>query len=215
MKMGDIYKTKNSGDLVVLAYSSHCNVDIEFIDTGFKATVTADNIRRGLVKDKMRPIKYGLGFIGCGDHKSSDRYGKHTKAYACWTAIFQRCYEINRSYNNIRYEDCFVSKEWHNFQNFAEWYAKNYPKDSGDYQIDKDILVDGNRIYSPNFCKFVTRQENCEKAKAKNFIFINPDGETVKIYNLSKFCSKNSLSQSAMSMVSSGLRKHHKKWKSG
>jgi hypothetical protein len=54
-----------------------------------------------------------------------------------------------------------VCNEWHNFQNFAEWFCKNYCDASMDkWQLDKDIIVPGNRVYSPETCCFVPNAVN-------------------------------------------------------
>ena len=58
-----------------------------------------------------------------------------------------------------------VCEEWLNFQNFAEWcYGQKFfdaKDDKGrSYHLDKDILVKGNRVYSPNTCSFVPAEIN-------------------------------------------------------
>ena len=59
------------------------------------------------------------------------------------------------------YKDCEVCEEWHNFQNFAKWYDENYYEVKGEKtQIDKDILIKGNKIYSPDKCLFVPQKIN-------------------------------------------------------
>lgn len=81
------------------------------------------------------------------------------------------------------------------------------------YQLDKDIKYKGNKIYSPNTCKFVTQSQNIIEAHAKHHRFINPQGDIVEIYNMREFCCKNNLNQGAMSAVHLGNRNHHKKWR--
>lgn len=48
---------------------------------------------------------------------------------------------------------------------------------------------------------------------SKNFIVIDPMGNTFKIKNLSKFCRENNLEVKNMSAVAHGISKSHKKWK--
>ena len=47
--------------------------------------------------------------------------------------------------------------EWHNFQVFAKWFDENYKEG---FVLDKDILLKGNKIYSPDTCVFVPREIN-------------------------------------------------------
>ena len=55
------------------------------------------------------------------------------------------------------YKDVTVCEEWHNFQNFAKWFEDNYVEG---FELDKDILVKGNKIYSPETCCFVPKEIN-------------------------------------------------------
>jgi hypothetical protein len=207
-----IYNSINSGEFRVVNYINAKTVDIEFIETGYKATVNSNNIILGRVKDRMHPRLYGVGFIGCGDIKTSDKNGRMTKAYQAWKLMLERCYCKTKQKTNPTYIDCSVDKEWHNFQVFASWHKANYIKG---FSLDKDIKVDGNRIYSKDTCQFTSSQVNNEKAQAKNYKFINPYGELIRIYNLAKFCRENGLHQGHMSQVHASKFDSHKGWIKG
>lgn len=126
--------------------------------------------------------------------------------------MLRRCYSEDNLKRSPTYRGCFVATEWHNFQIFCEWYLNNYPKDGKKYQLDKDILFEGNKEYSPEKCMFVTHRDNAVKAGAKHYIFTSPEGEQVKIYNLSDFCRDNDLDTGCMTRVNSGKRRVHKGW---
>ena len=49
------------------------------------------------------------------------------------------------------YIGCSVCEEWLCFQNFAEFYI-NHPSYGLGYNLDKDLLVKGNKVYSPETC---------------------------------------------------------------
>ena len=54
-----------------------------------------------------------------------------------------------------------VSKIWHSFQNFADWYEKNkYDVGNEKLHIDKDIKYPKNKIYSPYSCMLVPQRIN-------------------------------------------------------
>ena len=78
---------------------------------------------------------------------------------------------------DITYDDCIVCEEWHNFQNFAEWYEENYYEVDGKPTfLDKDILIKGNKIYSPQTCVFVPRLINNLFTKRQNERGLYPIG---------------------------------------
>jgi len=160
ISLDKVYSSNNYGDFVILSYFSAKEVVILFTDTGFTSTVNTKNITSGNVKDKMMPVVYGIGFVGDGIHKPTVNR-KHTKVYSTWKSILQRCYCKDKLKLNPTYLGCTVCDEWHNFQNFAEWYKNNY---IDGHHIDKDIKVEGNRIYSPSTCLFVSQKENNKKA---------------------------------------------------
>lgn len=50
-------------------------------------------------------------------------------------------------------------EEWWNFANFREWYRENIIE-GRKFDLHKDILVQGNNVYSPNTCSLVTHYAN-------------------------------------------------------
>lgn len=89
--------------------------------------------------------KYGVGIL---DKKSV----YNTKCYIVWNSMLARCYSNYRHTINKTYSDCTVCEEWHLYSNFEKWFNKHYKNGQ---QLDKDIMVPGNKIYSPSTCCFV------------------------------------------------------------
>lgn len=85
-------------------------------------------------------------------HKVSHR------AYAAWTGILQRCYSEKFQKDHPTYSGCEVYEGWLYFSNFLPWWRENFNEGC---EIDKDILVPGNKIYSPDTCIYVPRFINC------------------------------------------------------
>jgi len=209
MIVGSIHKANGCGLFKIIEYVNHCDIRIEFIATGYKSTVEAGHIRSGSVKDKLYCSVYGIGFVGLGNAKVSVKNTK-TKVYATWHEMLRRCYDPKYHNKHPTYKDCTVCVEWHNFQVFAEWFNVNY---IDGYELDKDIKVNDNKIYSPKTCMFVSAKNNSIKAKAKHYRFTNPEDQIVDIYNLTEFCRDNNLSDGNMCAVYNGKRKHHKQWR--
>ncbi|CAH1193037.1 HNH endonuclease [Psychrobacter phage D'Alembert] len=57
------------------------------------------------------------------------------------------------------YKDCTVCETWHNFQVFAKW-VKEHKFNLDGYQLDKDLLIKGNKKYSAETCTLVPRAIN-------------------------------------------------------
>jgi len=208
LNISKIYNSKNFGQFKILNYINCKSVEIEFLTTGYKTTTRAYLICNGAINDKLSPTVCGVGFLGDGEHKPVVN-GKHTKTYITWRNMLGRCYSDKVQVKQPTYIGCTVADEWHNFQNFAQWFDENYVEG---YDLDKDIKFEGNKIYSPENCLFVSRKENNIKAQAKHYIFTSPEGQTVNVYNLREFCRENVLNQSAMVQVAKGKLNHHKQW---
>jgi len=99
---------------------------------------------------------WGIGVNNEGKYKSRVN-GKHTIVYNAWCCMLQRCYDNKLHLRNPTYKDCRVCEEWLNFQTFAKWFTENY---KNGYQLDKDLLVKGNKVYSPETCCFVPKEIN-------------------------------------------------------
>lgn len=210
--VGSVFTSLNFGDFEIVEYINFKKVKVRFIDTGFCVETRADQIRLGNVKDKLKPSVCGVGYVGDGEFKVSDG-GKATKAYIHWRGMMQRCYKDSIHINQPTYKGCSVCDEWHNFQNFAKWFYSQERCGESGIQVDKDIVVDGNKVYSPDFCILVSSAENNAKSVAKDYVFLSPDGEVVEVNNLRDFCIKNNLSDAHMNSVHSGKRKSHKGWR--
>lgn len=121
---------------------------------------------------------YNIGYLGQGKYKSREN-GKSTKAYEVWKKMLQRCYDPYYINKYPSYIDCYVCDEWLCFQNFAKWFYKHYYECSGEKMcLDKDILIKGNKIYSPNTCVFVPERINtlfvkCNKTRGEYPIGVN------------------------------------------
>ena len=146
--------------------------------------------------------------MGVGKYRSKIS-GKQTKQYITWKGMIKRCYSAKSQEVHHTYIGCTVCDEWLNFQVFAKWFDDNYI--SG-FHLDKDIKVKGNKVYGPNVCRFVSRLQNNIEAHARRYTVINPEGDNVYIYNMSKFCKENGLDQGSMSAVCSGKLSNHKGW---
>lgn len=66
--------------------------------------------------------------------------------------MLSRCYTRRKGASANTYIDCYVCDEWLIFSNFKKWFDEHYVEG---WHLDKDILVKGNKVYSPETCCFV------------------------------------------------------------
>lgn len=209
MLKGVIHDTK-FGKLKVVEYRGALDVVVEFLETGYKTTSRADTIRNGQTKDKTKPIIFNVGFIGDGEFKSFLNK-KRTVAYEKWYHMLERCYCEKHHARFPTYKDCSVDPEWHNFQNFAGW-LHSHDFDVSLYELDKDGVKQGNRVYSPSTCKLISRAENIEISQSRGCKLLSPEGDVVEVFNLSKFSRENNLNNGSLSNLILGKAKSSKGW---
>lgn len=161
-KIGEKNISNEGYEMKIIEYRNNKDMIVEFQDE-YKANVktTYQHFKNGKVKNPFRPDVYNIGYLGQGKYKSIGKDGKKTKAYKYWHHMLERCYDPYRLNKYPTYIDCYVCDEWLCFQNFAEWFYQNYYEIENErMHLDKDILVKGNKIYSPETCVFVPNRIN-------------------------------------------------------
>jgi hypothetical protein len=152
-RVGEVSYTKYGTKAIIIKYEGKNDVYIQF-DDEYKyvyKTTYSDFLHREIRNPYDKSV-CNMGYIGVGIYKSRIK-GQKTKVYNIWEDMIRRCYSYNKYQT---YKDCIVSDIWLNFQNFAQWYEQNYYEvNNRKMCLDKDILVKGNKIYSPNKCVFV------------------------------------------------------------
>lgn len=79
------------------------------------------------------------------------------KFYRVWSSMLWRCYSKTKDVNSPTYKGVQVCEEWLRFSNFKAWMEK---QDWEGKELDKDLLIEDNKIYSPSTCVFVTHKVN-------------------------------------------------------
>lgn len=162
-RLGQINKNKFGTEMKIIKYNTNHDIWVEFQDE-YKAKVHTEykHFKNGSVKNPYDKEVCGIGYYGQGKYKSREN-NKITDVYRRWKNMLERCYDpyvINKD-SNLTYADCFVCEEWLCFQNFAEWWYKNvYNCNNERMELDKDILIKGNKIYSPETCLIVPQRIN-------------------------------------------------------
>jgi hypothetical protein len=159
-RVGEINTDTNNSKMMIVEYNTRGKILVKFLDDNIIVPTTYTTFQKGTVKNPYFKSVYNIGYFGVGIHKSSNN-NKMNHKYKTWHDMIRRCYDEKRQNTNPSYIDCTVCEEWHNFQNFGEWYDQNYYEVDGErMNLDKDILIKGNRIYSPETCVFVPARIN-------------------------------------------------------
>lgn len=155
IEAGDTFPLNGGGSCTVIEYFSWDKVLIRHNDKyAHEMIVQSSHLRRGGIKNPYQPIVYGVGFVGVGPHAASVKRTL-TREYKVWIGMFQRAYDEKLHKKHPSYKDVSVCEEWHNFQTFAEWMKKQANAHKDGFHLDKDLMILGNRIYSPDACSFV------------------------------------------------------------
>lgn len=180
-RTGEIFQTKEGYSVQLIEYNSAKDCSFKFLidKEVICRNVWFKGIREGTVKNPYHPTVFKKGFIGFGKYNCKGLGGKITKTYNTWNGVLERCYCEKFSKRVSTYKDVTVCEEWHNFQVFAEWFEENYnPEVMQGWQLDKDILLKGNKVYSPDTCCFVPQEINSIFKSSKSYRGEYPIGVT-------------------------------------
>lgn len=149
-------RLNNKGCLMkIIKYNSAHDIVVEFQDK-YKSTAhtSYELFLSGEVRNPYYPSVLGVGIIGnkCQTHNGK----KPTKEYYAWKNMLCRCFDDNEKKRHKEYQDVTCCDEWLLFENFYEWLhsQENFNKwiNENGWDVDKDILFKGNKIYSPETC---------------------------------------------------------------
>lgn len=105
-------------------------------------------------------LVYGVGINDADYSVTTAKEGKRVMCpmYQRWANMLQRCYDPKKHEKQPTYIGCQVDEEWHKFSSFREWLIKQNNWEN--LQIDKDLMIRGNKVYSPDTCLVVDSEVN-------------------------------------------------------
>jgi len=113
-----------------------------------------------------RSFVYGIGVNDWVGNISVG--GKPIKEYNLWASMLQRCFDEKYKQNYPAYKDVTCSKEWLSMTKFIEDVSVMKGFGLSGWELDKDILVKGNKLYSKDNCCFVPTEVNLLLTKRDN-----------------------------------------------
>lgn len=165
-EVGTIHKSNNFGEFEIIEYNNAYNVKIRFFNTGYECTVRTSQIQTGQVRDPYAPTVYGVGITG-SKYPTSVK-GKDLKEYKLWNGMLERSYSPRYHGINPSYEECSVSENFKSYEYFYEWCQEQKGFGNDGWQLDKDLLVKGNKVYSEDTCVFLPNEINTALTHRKN-----------------------------------------------
>ena len=166
--------TTNEGYLVeIIDYLGRKQVLIKFIDNpDCQIWSTIQNLEKGQLKFPYHKSVYNIGYYGEGKYTARVNNIK-TPQYIKWFSMFCRCYDEKYQEKEPSYIGCCVDESFHNFQNFAKWYDEKIYECKYPLELDKDLLYEGNKVYSPSTCCFLPKEiNNALKYKRKDYQYM-------------------------------------------
>lgn len=152
----------------IIEYNNCKDIVVEFQDE-YKAKVHTSYrwFLIGRIKNPYHPSVYNIGKLGIKYPMSIN--GKHIKEYTAWTSMLKRCFVEKFKEKYPTYKNVICCDEWLLYENYYEWLHKqpNFDKwlNEDKWCVDKDILVKGNKVYSPKTCCIVPHNVNILFAK--------------------------------------------------
>jgi hypothetical protein len=116
-----------------------------------------------MVKNNIKKV-HGIG-VNNADYavtRSEKVNGKWKVVWVCpyytaWKNMLERCYYEPHLKKRPTYRGCSACPEWIYFMTFRAWMMT---QDFEGKQLDKDILIEDNKVYSPETCRFVDNSLN-------------------------------------------------------
>lgn len=105
-------------------------------------------------------IVYGVGTCYRGKYLITNPDGSLTRERCLWKSMLERCYSKKYQANKPTYIGCTVCEEFLDFQKFMLWAEVQVGFGVHGFRLDKDILIKGNKVYSPETCLFVPHSVN-------------------------------------------------------
>lgn len=182
----------------IVEYIDSDSIIVEFQDEyNAKVHTKYQMFSIGKVKNPYFPEVFGAGMVG--NKYPASINGKSNKEYNTWQSMLRRCFDEKYKNKHTEYKDVTCCEEWLLFENFYEWLhsQENFDKWYGHqkWALDKDILIKGNKVYSPETCCLVPQNVNklfikCDAVRGDFPIGVRKSGNKYRVQCKNPFKNK-------------------------
>lgn len=177
----------------IIEYNKSNDIVVEFQDK-YKTKINAAyrEFKNGSIRNPYHPVIFNVGITG-NKYPTRINGSSQSKEYNTWKQMIRRCFSEEYKKEHSTYENAICCEEWLLYENFYEWLhsQENFDKwrDNYDWHLDKDIIIKGNKIYSPETCCLVP--QNVNKLFIKNDINRGnyPIGVSKTEYGYGSYCN--------------------------
>lgn len=163
-RFGETNKNLSGKRMVIIEYIN-CHDILVKIENGEIVHTNYNNFKIGKVGKLEKSCNNNLNDKNSIKKQIIKRKPIDEEIYKVWSHMRDR----TSSKSIPTYKDVKCCEEWDDIINFVTWYENNYYEINGErMELDKDILVKGNKIYSPNTCVFVPHRINSLFTKRQN-----------------------------------------------
>ena len=110
--------------------------------------------------------KAGVNLVAGVGHNDGKYPSTNTKEHSLWRSMLSRCYNESNLKRKPAYRGCSVSENFKNYTYFYEWCNNQLGFGKEGWNLDKDLLIKGNKVYSEDTCVFVPMEINNVIVKA-------------------------------------------------
>lgn len=158
-RIGETSINKDGDIIKIIEYIDANHIKVE-VQNKYKDKICTNyySFKNHTVKNSHRKDVCNIGYIG---NTSATINGKKKYSYSVWNNMIRRCYDTKEQMKTPTYKGCTVCDEWLCYENFEKWFNENYYEIPNQrMNLDKDILLKGNKIYSPLYCRIVSQEIN-------------------------------------------------------